>query len=574
MENIKPMFMGFNQQYNPGGVSQAQQLRQMVETSGNQDLKQKTQQMDDNQLVQYFNNNPGELPGAAQGPGQYGSSAFGTGSATQAGTSAQTGATGQGSAAASAASPDQVNMSDDSSDSGSYDEDDEIPTDEAMSSGQMCGMSDVSGADKAKPYAQQCLGETKAIKKVLENIQKADQDNSQIGGDIQQVDGLIQDLSGKLKKGKKAADGNFSNPQDPQACEKELTDVVKRAVDLAANNGVEIEVSEKRAQQLGAGGPQQGAQGAQNTGKGGAAGKPQAGQQAEANQQAQKQNDTKQAAEGNKKAADGDGGGGGQAQAKPFRIMSEPQEVNKELGLDEVQQNPELAQALEASLDEQLAQQAPGAQPTGEVPTLSMESRQGSPLSQQFNAIGQPGGLGGGGPVFGGGQQGQGVHQGPTAAYQQQGAGGAGPTSAIGQPKGMGAPAAPQAMGAGSGLADKMQKLGIGSNKKFNVKMKEFAPGQGVQVQREDQQGGGAVKVGKNMNGATMIANPPALAGVDPATGQMVKLGNIRATDAGKSGIFAATVKDGQPVLNLQSSKNTIAGDVALPAQTKEAKAA
>jgi len=136
-------------------------------------------------------------------------------------------------------------------------------------------------------------------------------------------------------------------------------------------------------------------------------------------------------------------------------------------------------------------------------------------------------------------------------------------------PGGMGRPGANPNLGAPSGLADKMKRLGIDSNKKFNVKMKEFAVGQGVQVQREDQQGGGGLKVGKNMNGASMITHAPALAGVDPATGQVIKLGNIRAADAGKSGIFSATVKAGQPVMNIQGSVNSVQGDVALPAQTK-----
>lgn len=532
-------------------------LRAYVDQFGSQNLKQISKEMSDDQLLKYVMNNPQELEAKPGEAGQYGSSASSAASATQQGTAASAAATGQGSAAAAAASPDQINMSpdaSDSSDSGSYDENDEIPTDEAMSSGQMCGMSDVSGADKAKPYAQQCLGETKAIKKVLENIQKADQDNSQIGGDISQVDGLIQDLSGKLKKGKKAADGNFSNPKDPQACEKELTDVVKRAVDIAANNGVEIEVSEKRAGQLGGGGGDQ--KQAAPAAKGA---KPQAGQDT---QKAKADNENKQATQANQQANDkGDAGGGGQqAQAKPFKIMSEPQEVNKEMGLDQVQAMPELAQALEASLDEQIAANPQGGQ-SGAMPDLSLESRQGSPLAQQFGAIGGVGQQGPGAPAFG-------MHQGPTQAYQQaaQGGFGVGMPGGMGKPGGMGA--APN-LGAPSGLADKMKRLGIDSNKKFNVKMKEFAVGQGVQVQREDQQGGGAVKVGKNMNGATMIANPPALAGVDPATGQMIKLGNIRAADAGKSGIFSATVKDGQPVLNLQSSQNSIQGDVALPAQTK-----
>jgi|GEM_PF-1671501 len=570
---------GIGQNFYQNPQMQGNMLRQMIENSGSENLKKMAQEgASDEQLMKYAMQNPAELQGNSGTP--WADSALGTGTANQSGTNSTAQQTGNADASGAAATgSDQIDMSSDSSDSGDcYDENDEIPTDEAMASAQMCGMSDVSGADKAKPHTQQCLGETKAIKKVLEQIQKADQDNSTIAGDISQVDQIVKDLSSKLKKGKKAADGAFSNPEDAAACGKESDELVKKAVELAANNGVEIEVSEKRGNELGGGGQQQ--QGAPQAAKGvdkaGTASKPQAGQQQEAAQQAKQQNETKQATQGNQKANEQDGPGeaGGQDDQKPFKITTEPKEVDKDLGLDEVKNNPQLAQALESSLDESIAQmdaQQQG-QPGEGMPPMQQQgfdlgaTRAGSPLAQGLDAIGKPAGgeNTGAGSVFGA----------PTAgAGFQQGGG-----FASGMPGGMGGGMQGiGAMGGGagravntSGIESKMKRAGIDTGKKFKVKAQVYEPGMDVKVTRDGAAAGaGPMKVGKNMDGATMKVKPPPLAAIDQ-NGEIHKLGDIKATDGGKSGIFAAKIKEGQPVMNLQAAVNSVAGDVALPGTKTE----
>ncbi|MGV8124137.1 MAG: hypothetical protein AB2L14_30695 [Candidatus Xenobiia bacterium LiM19] len=578
--NIGGIGQGFYQ--NP--QMQGNMLRQMIENSGSENLKKMAQEgASDEQLMKYALQNPAELQGNSGTP--WADSALGTGTANQMGTNSTAQQTGNADAAGAAATgSDQIDMSSDSNDSSDcYDENDEIPTDEAMATSGMCGMDDVSGADRCKPHTQQCLGETKAIKKVLEQIQKADQDNSTIGADISQVDQIMKDLSSKLKKGKKAADSNFSNPQDPAACGKEVDDLVKKAVDLAANNGVEIEVSEKRGNELGGGGgQQQGApQAAKGADKAGTANKPQAGQQQEATQQAKQQQETKQATEGNQKANDTDGpgeAGGGQDDQKPFKITTEPKEVDKDLGLDEVKNNPQLAQALESSLDDTLSQldaQQQG-QPNEGMPPMQQQgfdlgaTRAGSPLAQGLDAIGGPQG---GGSVFGGQQGGGSVFGG-----QQGGGFGAGMPGGMGGGMQGAAPMGGMGGGAGrvntSGIEAKMKRAGIDTGKKFKVKAQVYEPGMDVKVTRDGAAAGaGPMKVGKNMDGATMKVKPPPLAAIDQ-NGELHKLGDIKATDGGKSGIFAAKIKEGQPVMNLQSAVNSVSGDVALPGtKTEEAKA-
>ncbi len=563
---------GIGQNFYQNPMMQTNMLRQMIENSGSENLKKMVKQgASDEQLMQYLMKNPGEMQGQ-DGDQMWGDGAIGTGNADATGATGTAQQTGNASAAGSAAAgSDQIDMSSDSSDSGDcYDENDEIPTDEAMASAQMCGMSDVSGADKAKPHTQQCLGEAKAIKKVLEQIQKADQDNSTIGGDIQQVDQIVQGLSQKLKKGKKAADGEFSNPEDAAACGKEADDLVKKAVELAANNGVEIEVSEKRGNELGGigGDKQQGApQAAKGADKAGGAAKPQAGQQQEAAQQAQKQNETKQATEGNKKAneTDGPGDAGGQEQQKPFKIQTEPKEVDKDIGLDEVKNNPQLAQALETSLDDTIAQMdaKEQGQPSEGPPPMQQGfdlggTRAGSPMAQGLDAIGKPGGeTTGAGSVFGAPQTAAGSQGGGFASGMPGGAPG---VAGVGRSRGVDT----------SGIEAKMKRAGIDTGKKFKVKAQVYEPGMDVKVVRDGAEAGqGPMKVGKNMDGATMKVKPPPLAAIDQ-NGEIHKLGDIRATDGGKSGIFAAKIKEGQPVMNLQAAVNSVAGDVALPGTKTE----
>jgi len=546
----------------------------MVENSGSENLKKMAQQMSDDQLTQYVMQHPEEMQGQDGGVGTpWGDSAMGTGQAGPNGATSSATQTGnaQASGAAAAGTSAASDSADISSDSGeSYDENDEIPKDEAMASGQMCGMSDVSGADKAKPHTQQCLGETKAIKKVLETIAKADQDNSYIGGDIKEVDGLIENLSQKLKKGKKAADGAFSNPQDAAACGKEADDIVKKAVELACNNGVEIEVSEKRGGELGVGGPQGAAGGAD---KGGAAktaapqakqagAAPQAKQgdqakQAEQTQQANKQNEAQNTTKENQKANQAnDAGGGGQDDQKPFKIMSQPKEVDKDLTLDDVQNNPQLAQALESSLDETIKQMdAQGQTKDGAAPGQEINlgaTREGSPMAQGLDMVGKPqagGGQTGAGSVFGG-QHASGQHAGG-----QRGGGLAGGMPGVGGVGGAGAVNT-------SGLAAKMKRAGIDSGKTFKVKAQVYEPGMDVKVQRDGDPS--PVKVGKDMGDASMKVKPPPLAAIDQ-NGEIHRIGDIRAADGGKSGIFSAKIKEGQPIMNLPAAMNTVQGDVALP---------
>ncbi len=488
---------------------QTNQLRQMIENSGSENLKKMVKDgASDQQLQQYVLQNPGELgegkgPGAAEGT-PWADGAIGTGNADPSGATGTAQQMGNASAAGAGAT-DKAQISEESS-GDCYDENDEIPTDEAMATSGMCGMDDVSNADRCKPHTQQCLGETKAIKKVLETIQKADQDNPTIGGDIKEVDGIIGDLSQKLKKGKKAADGNFSNPEDASACQKEVDDLVKKAVDIAGNNGVEIEVSEKRGGELGAGGGQPQAAGGADKGaaqktaapqaakgadKAGGAKQADQAQQTQQTQQATKQNEAQNTGKANEQA--NEAGGGGEEQQKPFKIVSEPKEVDKDLSLADVQNNPQLAAALEASLDETIAQLDAKGQ-TGEG-TAEQEggpkaidlgaTREGSPLAQGLENAGKPQE---GGSVFGG-QQAAAPHAGTQQAAAPSPAGKAGGMQAAG-PVGAAGGAGGASKGVDtSGLAAKMKRAGIDSGKTFKVKAQVYEPGMDVKIQREGVKG-------------------------------------------------------------------------------------
>jgi len=550
---------GIGQNFYQNPMMQGNMLRQMIENSGSENLKKMAQEgASDEQLLKYAMENPAELQGNSGTP--WADSALGTGTANEAGTTSTAQQTGNADAAgAAAAGSDQLDISSDSGDC--YDEDDEIPTDEAMATSGMCGMDDVSGADRCKPYTQQCLGETKAIKKVLEQIKKADSDNSSIDGDIQEVDGIIKDFSSKLKKGKLAADGAFSNPDSPEACQKECDDLVKKAVDVASNNGVEIEVSEKKAQSLGVGGGQQGAGGAEQSGTGKQANQPkQANQATQANQA--KQGEQTQDKPGAKALEQAENAEGQQEEQKPFKITSEPKEVDKDLSLDEVSNNPQLAQALESSLDETIAQlDAQGQTGEGTAPQQAVDlgaTREGSPLAQSLDGTGKQQGDA---SVFGGQQAASGIPQGGGFAAGMPGGKGGGMQAA----GGIGGSSSKVNT---SGIESKMKRAGIDTGKKFKVKAQVYEPGMDVKVQRDGDTS--PVKVGKNMDGATMKVKPPPLAAIDQ-NGEMHKLGDIKATDGGKSGIFSAKVKEGQPVMNLQAAVNTVQGDVALPGTKTEA---
>jgi len=566
---------GTNFYQNPS--MQANQLRQMIENSGSETLKKMAKEgASDQQLQQYILQNPGELEGGKEGT-PWADGAIGTGTAN--GLTGQTTSTadqvGNASAAGSAA-VDNAQMSEESS-GDCYDEDDEIPTDEAMATSGMCGMDDVSNADRCKPHTQQCLGETKAIKKVLETIQKADQDNPTIGGDIKEVDGLIDNLSQKLKKGKKAADGAFSNPEDASACQKEVDDIVKKAVDIAGNNGVEIEVSEKRGGELGVGGPQ-GAGGAEQGGGAKQAAAPQAAkgadkaqgagqaQQAQQAEQSNKQNEAKNATKANDKANETGGGGGGEDQQKPFKIVSEPKEVDKDLSLSDVKDNPQLAAALEASLDETIAQlDAKEQEGAEQQPLQSIDlgaTQKDSPIDKGLQSAGKP--QENSGSVFGSQQAAAAPHaqQTTTAAPSPAGKGGgmqaAGPVGAAGGAK--------KSVDT-SGIEAKMKRAGIDSGKTFKVKAQVYEPGMDVKIQRDGD--ASPVKVGKDMGDASMKVKPPPLAAIDQ-NGEIHRIGDIRATDGGKSGAFSAKIKEGQPIMNLPAAVNTVQGDVALPGTKTE----
>lgn len=516
-----------------------------------------------------------------------------------------------------AAATDEYQQSEDCGDC--YDENSKIPSDETMAQPQMCGMGGTSKADKCKPYAQKCLGDTKAIKKVLETIQKADQDNPTIGADIKEVDGISKEIQNKLKKGKKAADGEYSNPEDEGACKKEIDDLVKKAMEIAENNGVTIELSEKRANDLGVGGGS-GQQGAATpaaatpaaatpaaatpaaatpaaatpaAGKADAA-KPQAADTAKTDaskqtdqtkktDEAKKTDDAKKTDETKQEDKKTDEAGGEQEQQKPFKIISEPREVDKDLSLDDVKNNPALASALESSLDEQIAAQEnqnKGAEGTKPPEAIDLgATKEGSPLAQGIdNAGSKPSGDGKtedtGASVFGA----------QTAATQQtatttqatstaQNTGGK--TGAVGAAAG----AAQDVGGAGvgkavdtKGIESKLKKLGMDSNKKFKVKAQVYEPGMDVKIQRDGEQS--PVKVSKNLGDASMKVTPPPLAAIDK-DGQMHRIGDIKATDAGKSGVFAAKIKEGQPIMNLAAATNAVKGDIAIPGtKTEQAKAA
>jgi hypothetical protein len=552
---------------------QQNQLRSLIQNSGSENLKKIANEMSDDQLTQYVMQHPDELQGDNGLGTPWGDSAQNVSQAGPNGATSQSNATGNAQATGAAAvGSDQADISSDSDSGGDcYDENDEIPKDEAMASGQMCGMSDVSGADKCKPHTQQCLGEAKAIKKVLETIQKADQDNSTIGGDIKEVDTIVEDLHQKLKKGKKAADGAFSNPQDAAACGKEVDEKVKKAMEIAENNGVQIELSEKRNDQLsgGGGGGQQGAGGAKAAPQAAQTKQaPQAGQakqaaqpqQAQQNEQAKQQNDAQNTTQANNKANQAnDAGGGGQDDQKPFKIISQPKQVDKELSLDDVQNNPQLAQALEASLDETLAQM--DAKQGGEAANMGQTidlgaTRQGSPMAQGLDMVGKPGAGKGDGSVFG-----QAATQGFAGGMPGGGKGGFG-----GGAGGFGGVGGHGAVNT-TGLANKMKKAGLDTNKKFNVKAEVYEPGMAVQIQRDGDPS--PVKVGKDMGDASMKVKPPPLAAIDQ-NGQIHRIGDIHATDAGKSGMFSAKIKEGQPIMNLPAAVNTVQGDVALPGTKTE----
>ncbi|MDQ7824805.1 MAG: hypothetical protein RDV48_18550 [Candidatus Eremiobacteraeota bacterium] len=558
---------GIGQGYNQSPQMQASMLRTMIDSSGSETLKKMAQDgASDEQLLKYVMENPAELQGKTGGT-PWDDAAIGTGTTDGVNSTSTADQMGNAQATGSAAAAsDQTEMSDDCSDC--YDENDEIPKDEAMASGQMCGMSDVSGADKCKPYTQQCLGEAKAIKKVLETVAKADQDNPTIGGDINEVDNIIKDFSSKLKKGKKAADGSFSNPEDPQACQKECDDKIKKAVEIAGNNGIQIEVSEKRGQQLGIGGDQQGAQGAPAAGaadKGGAA----KGAQTQQTQQAAQTGQTGEKPGAATAQQADQAGGGEEEQPKPFKIMTEPKEVDKELSLEDVKNNPQLAAALESSLDETIAQMdqkgetQDGAAVGQEQQPINLgATREGSPLAQELGNVGKPaGGDTGGASVFGAA---------PVAQQQAatQGLAGAAPggVSSVGGAGGVGGGKAAVNT---SGIEAKMKRAGLDTGKKFNVKAQVYEPGMDVKLQRDGDPS--PVKVGKNMGDATMKVKPPPLAAIDQ-NGEIHRIGDIRATDGGKSGIFSAKIKEGAPVMNLPAAVNTVQGDVALPGTKTENK--
>ncbi|GMU54075.1 MAG: hypothetical protein AMXMBFR33_32210 [Candidatus Xenobia bacterium] len=510
---------------NPAPSEQAQYLRLLIQSSGSEQLKKMVSenQLGDDELVQFIMEHPEEL----QGPrGQGSAFAFAVAGSSKAS------ATSSASSASSAAPGDSFSASE---------EDDEgdsdlkpFSQDETMAAPSMCAMGGVSSADKAKPEMQQNLKECKAISKALSELQSQDEESGSSGlsAAVAELRSKEQIIRSCLKRGKGAANDSYQSqgvdPKDEAAVSSFVARIGKEVIDIGMKCGLEIEVSEKRASRLQAGGlnpggaaaaaaegPGNGKNGAtvQGADKGKAPGGPQEKTQG-ANQ-----------------------GQGGEGDDDVFQITTQKTEKQIEVGADEVASNPAMAGAMIDQLTamwEQKQQlgdafQAPAVLDLG-------ETRQGSPLDQAFSAP-RPGGPGENGQQSAGpaGPGAGGPMAAPAPWPSTNGANGGAPVAPTG--------ARPMpAGGAGAGRAPRdlqslMAALGM-SGKKFAAKIHVYDPN--AQVSLSKGGGGGGVKVNGNLSGKAINVKIPKMVG-RAADGSMHALSGLSRVDNG--GSFLASIR-------------------------------
>ncbi len=501
---------------NPAPNEQAQYLRLLIQSSGSDQLKKMVSenQLSDDELVQFVMEHPEEL----QGPrGQGSAFAFAVAGSSKAS------ATSSASSASSAAPGDSFSASE---------EDDEgdsdlkpFSQDETMAAPSMCAMGGVSSADKAKPEMQQNLKECKAISKALSELQSQDEESGSSGlsAAVAELRSKEQIIRSCLKRGKGSANDSYQSqgvdPKDEAAVSSFVARIGKEVIDIGMKCGLEIEVSEKRASRLQAGGLNPGGAAAAEAGAQGKNG-------------ATVQGGEKGKTPGNPQGP-GQGQGGGDDDV--FQITTQKTEKQIEVGADEVASNPAMAGAMIDQLTamwEQKQQlgdafQAPAVLDLG-------ETRQGSPLDQAFSAP-RPGAPGENGQQAAGPGPGPG---GPMAAPA--------PWPSTGGATG-GAPVAPTggrptpAGGAGRAprdLQSLMAALGM-SGKKFSAKIHVYEPNAQVSLSKAGG-GGGGVKVNGNLSGKAINVKIPKMVG-RAADGSMHALSGLSRVDNG--GSFLASIR-------------------------------
>jgi hypothetical protein len=131
-------------------------------------------------------------------------------------------------------------------------------SDEIMANPSMCAMGGASNCDRAKPEMQQNLKECKMIKLALSDMASEDSGNYPLSMALGRLGELEQIIRGCLKRGQKAADSAYKaqgvNPEDEQAVSDFVAKIGKEVLEIGKKHGLEIEVSEDRAQRLKDGG--------------------------------------------------------------------------------------------------------------------------------------------------------------------------------------------------------------------------------------------------------------------------------------------------------------------------------
>lgn len=541
---------------------QASFFKSMIELSGSEFLKQmaKSGQMSDAELVQYILTHPEELSGVQGQNGQMASLLPPNPAANQAQkTAAPTAAapTAAPAAAETAAAPTAAAPADTYAASGDLGDDEadpdlkEFDENETMAAPTGCSMGDVSAADKAKPEMQQNLREVKAVKTALNDMAKDDSENTELPGAVSQLQQKETIIRSLLKRGKKAADANYRaqgvDPMDMNSVASFSSKIGKEVLELGAKNGLDIQVSSKRAERLNGGGLEN--------------------PQAQKGQAAKGQNAVKKDDQGPKGAGGGQAGGNDDV----MEIKTAKTEKSKEMDVDEVEQNPAMRDAIVEQLQGLMAQKAQaGANftPPGDI-DLGV-TKAGSPIDNAFSGgpKGAAQGPGGGDAVGLGGGPGatEKGSSGPSvfgAAPTQ----GASVFAAPAQGAAHAATAAPKGLGSTTGtstgdIRGMLEALGM-QGKKFNAKVMVHEPGAAVQLGNKDAGGQGGISVNGGLSGKAIAVKKPALVAKDE-DGKMYAVANLhRASDGG----FTAKIK-GEATGNEAASKSIMTsgnGSIAIP---------
>ncbi|MCE7869848.1 hypothetical protein DYH09_05655 [bacterium CPR1] len=519
----------------PNANEQAQYLRLLIQSSGSEQLKKMVSegQVSDDELVQFVMEHPEEL----QGPrGQGSAFAFAVAGSTKAS------ATSSASSASSAAPGDSFSGSE---------EDDEgdsdlkpFSQDETMAAPSMCAMGGVSSADKAKPEMQQNLKECKAISKALSELQSQDEESGSSGlsAAVAELRSKEQIIRSCLKRGKGAANDSYQSqgvdPKDEASVSSFVARIGKEVIDIGTKCGLEIEVSEKRASRLQAGGLNPGGAAAAE------AGAPGGGKNGAAVQGGEKNGATVQGGDKGKTPgspqdkAQGANQGQGGGDDDVFQITTQKTEKQIEVGADEVASNPAMAGAMIDQLTAMWEQKQAMGDAFQPPAVLDLgETRQGSPLDQAFSAP-RPGAPGENGQQAAGPGAGGGFGAPMAAPAPWPSTNGANGAQGVGPAAGRPMPAG----GAGAGRAPRdlqslMAALGM-SGKKFSAKIHVFEPN--AQVSMSKGGGGGGVKVNGNLSGKAINVKIPKMVG-RAADGSLHALSGLSRVDNG--GSFIASVR-------------------------------